>query len=197
VLGVLDADAHLFEHQHRAATQLAAGVVGQEVEVTALVDGVRGVAGVEVFEVEVLDFGGDEERVALASAPRRARDATAGADSPRRAAVNVVDVTEDPGHPGALFVPGQELERGEVGSGEHVGFLGAREAVDGAAVKGHALIERVLEFGRRDVEGLVAPQHVGEPELHEAHAAFFDGSQHVLGLALHTSHSRTSRVVPS
>jgi hypothetical protein len=38
VLGVLDADAHLFERQHGATSQLARGVVGQQVEVTAAVD---------------------------------------------------------------------------------------------------------------------------------------------------------------
>jgi hypothetical protein len=38
VLGVLDADAHLFERQDGASSQLARGVVGQEVEVAAVVD---------------------------------------------------------------------------------------------------------------------------------------------------------------
>jgi hypothetical protein len=33
------------------------------------------------------------------------------------AAVDVVDVTEDAGDPGALFVPGQQLEGREVGAG--------------------------------------------------------------------------------
>ena len=58
----------------------------------------------------------------------------------------------------------------------------AREAVDGAAVEGHALVEGVLEFRGRDVEGLVTTEDVGEPELDEANAALLDGSKYVLGL---------------
>jgi len=106
-------------------------------------------------------------------------------------AVDVDDVAEDPRHPGALVVPREELKSREVRSGEDVGLLGAREAVDRAAVEGHALVERILEFRGGDVERLVASQHVGEPQLDEANAALLDGSQYVLSLALHMHHSRT------
>ena len=92
---------------------------------------------------------------------------------------------------GALLVPGQQLERREVGPGEQVGLGRARESVDRAAVEGHALVEGVFEFRGRDVKGLVATEDVGEPELDEAHAALFDGAKHVLGLTLHARHSRT------
>ena len=60
----------------------------------------------------------------------------------------------------------------------------AREAVDRAAVEGHALVEGVFEFGGGDVEGLVATEHVGEPQLDEAHAALLDGAKDVLRLRL-------------
>jgi hypothetical protein len=99
-------------------------------------------------------------------------------------AVDVDDVAEDARHAGALFVPGEELEGREVRSGQDVGLLGPREPVDRTAVEGHALVEGVLEFGRGDVERLVATEYVGEPELDEADAALFNGSQYVLGLAL-------------
>ena len=61
-----------------------------------------------------------------------------------------------------------------------------REAVDRRAVEGHPLVERALQLGRGDREGLRDPENVGEPELDELHAALFDGAKHVLALALHS-----------
>ena len=187
VLGVLDADAHLFERQYRSTSQLTRGVIGQEVEVTAAVDRHRGDRRVEAFEVEVLDLGRDEERVTLGAGLAEDASQLLARAAVEGRAVDVDDVTKDPRHAGALFVPGEELERREVRSRASAtsDSLGAREAVDGAAVKGHALVEGVLEFGRRDVKGLVATEHVGEPQLDEANAAFLHGSQYVLGLTLH------------
>ena len=48
VLGVFDADAHLFEDEHSASAQLARRVVGREVEVAAAVDGHRSEGRVRV-----------------------------------------------------------------------------------------------------------------------------------------------------
>ena len=45
VLGVLDADAHLFEREDAAPPQLTADVVGQQVEVATLVQRHRGRGG--------------------------------------------------------------------------------------------------------------------------------------------------------
>jgi hypothetical protein len=47
------------------------------------------------------------------------------------------------------------------------------------------LIERILELGGGDVEGLVTAEDIGEPQLDESHAPLLHGSQHVLGLTLH------------
>jgi len=46
--------------------QLTAHVIGQQVKEAAVIDGTRGTSRIEVFEVEVLDLGRDEEVVALA-----------------------------------------------------------------------------------------------------------------------------------
>ena len=100
-------------------------------------------------------------------------------------AVEVGDVAEDPGHLRVVVVPGQQLERLGVGPGQDVGFLDPAEAVDGRAVEGHPLVERVLELGRGDVEPLRGPEHVGEPQLDEADAPLLDGPEHVVPLALH------------
>jgi len=73
-----------------------------------------------------------------------------------------------------------------LGSGcEHVGLLHPRVALDGAAVEGHALLERRLEFGRRDGERLQEPLDVGEPEADEADTSFLDGPEHVIELRVH------------
>ena len=82
-----------------------------------------------------------------------------------------------------VSVPGEELEGARVRPGEDVALLDPAEAVDGRAVEGHPLVERVLELGRGDREGLRGAEHVGEPELDEADAALFHGPEDVLLLA--------------
>jgi len=77
------------------------------------------------------------------------------------------------------------------GAGEHVALLHPAEAVDGRAVELHALVEGVLELGGTDRERLQLTEDIGEPEADEAHAAFFDGSQDVVGLGLHGCHDGT------
>jgi len=57
VLRVFDADTHLFEHQYRAATELARVSSGRKVEVAALIDRLGRPRGVEVLEVEEFDLG--------------------------------------------------------------------------------------------------------------------------------------------
>ena len=81
------------------------------------------------------------------------------------------------------------------GSGmrEHVGLLDPAVALDRRAVEGHALLEGVLELGRGDREALQLAEDVGEPEAHEAHAAFLDGPQHVVELLLHRCQCGRSR----
>jgi hypothetical protein len=78
-----------------------------------------------------------------------------------------------------------------VRSGQDVGLSDARKAIDGTAVKGHALIERIFEFRGRDVKRLVSTENVGEPELYETNTALFHGSKNVLCLIVHGGHSRT------
>ena len=185
VLGVLDGDAHLLEHQHRAPAQVAREVGHGQVEVGAGVEGDRAPLGVGVGEVEELHLGRGEEGVAGGPGPlERPAQGVAGVTLERRA-VEVGDVAEDAGHLRVVVVPGQQLEGLGVRAGQDVGLLDPAEAVDGRAVEGHALVERVLQLGRGDVEPLGGPQHVGEPQLDEADAPLLDGPEHVVPLALH------------
>ena len=90
-------------------------------------------------------------------------------------------------------MPRQQLERVEVRLGQDVGLLDAAEAVDRAAVEGHPLVEGVLELGGGDVERLVAPEDVGEPQLDEPDPALLDDVEDVGRLLLgHGSHCRRS-----
>src|SRR5206468_9407338 len=75
-----------------------------------------------------------------------------------RLAVEAVDVTEHPRDGRVLAAPRHDLERARVGSGEHVGFLGARVPLDRGAVEGHALFERAFELRPPDGEAL-EPSH--------------------------------------
>ena len=104
---------------------------------------------------------------------------------PSNGAPSTVEMSQnDAGDALALRVPRQELERVEVGLGEDVGLLDPAEAVDRAAVEGHPLLEGVLELRRGDVEGLLAPEHVGEPQLDVADPPLLDGPKDVVGLLL-------------
>ena len=160
----------------------------QQVEVAAAVErGAARAVGVEVVEVEVLDLGRDEEGVALGAGAARGRGAAAGAGSPRTGVPSMLMMSQKTrATPSPSSYQGSSWKVVEVGPGQDVGLLDAAEAVDRAAVEGHPLVQGVLELGGGDVEGLVAPEDVGEPQLDEADAALLDGAQDVLGLALHT-----------
>ena len=187
VLGVLDGDAHLLQGEDAALAEVARHVGGGELEVGAGVEGHGRVRRVGVGEVEVLDLGGREEgEPLLPGAVEGPAQGVSGAAF-EGSAVEVEDVAEDPGHGCVVGMPGEDLERLGVGPGEHVALLDPGEAVDSRTVEGHALLEGVLELGRRDGEGLGRSQDVGEPQLHEADGSFLDGPEHVLLLAPHVT----------
>ena len=192
VLGVLDGDAHLLEHEHRAPPQVAGQVGHGEVEVGAGVERDRAVGRVGIGEVEELDLGRGEERVAGRPGPLERAAQGVPRVAPEGRAVEVGDVAEDAGHLRVVVVPRQQLEGLGIRAGQDVGLLDPAEPVDGRAVEGHPLVERVLQLGRGDVEPLGGPQDVGEPQLDEADAPLLDCPEHVIPLALH----RTSFACP-
>ena len=71
--------------------------------------------------------------------------------------------------------------------GQHVGLVDPGEALDGRAVEADALGERALELGGRDGHGLEGPEHIGEPQPHEADVALLDGAEDELLLTIHVS----------
>ena len=86
---------------------------------------------------------------------------------------------------GLLLAPRQDLERGRVGLGEHVGLVDPGEALDRGAVEADALGEGALELGRRDRDRLQVAEHVGEPQPHEPDVALLERAEHELLLPVH------------
>ena len=164
-------------------------VDGGEVEVGRPIERLRLVLRVARCEVEELDLGrGEEGEPFLAGQAEIALEHLARVAAEGRA-VEVLDVAE---HDAAGLVvgrPGEELEARRVGPGEDVGLLDPGEAVDGRTVELEALVEDLVELGRRDGDRLVGPEHVGEPQTDEADPPLLDRAKHVFLLAFHGTYS--------
>ena len=141
-------------------------------------------------EVEVLQLGRHEEGETEAPCPLQGPPQHVAGVAFERGAVEVDHVAHHPGDRRAVGQVGEELEGLGVGHGQDVALLDPAEAVDGRPVEGHALLEGVLQLGRRDLERLGGAEHVGEPHLDEPHAPFLDRPQHVVLLAFHRRHDR-------
>ena len=79
----------------------------------------------------------------------------------------------------------EDLERGRVGHGDHVGLVDPGEALDGRAVEADALVERGLQLGRRHRHALERAEHVGEPQPDEPDVALLQRPEHELLLTVH------------
>src|SRR5205814_683516 len=75
-------------------------------------------------------------------------------------AVQVRHVAEDPRHRSLVGPPRKDLKGLGIGPGQDVALLDPAEPVDRRAVERHALLEGVLQLGRRDAEGLQCSQDV-------------------------------------
>ena len=91
-------------------------------------------------------------------------------------------------HHVAVADPGQQLEGGRVGDGQHVGLLRPGEALDDRSVEHEPVLEGLVQLGRRDRERLQEALHVGEPQPYEADAPLLDRAQHRLPLGAHGGH---------
>src|ERR687886_554524 len=120
---------------------------------------------VGVLEEEVLELGADVEAVEAERAHPLER---APQDVARVALVGLPvrrdDVADHPRDLRLARLPRHELERVGIGDRDHVRLFDRVEAGDRRAVEAHAVVERVLDFARRDREALQVPLDVGEPE---------------------------------
>jgi hypothetical protein len=185
VVHVLDGDAHALQVLDRALAVPGRDVERRQVEVAAAVEELGALARTEV---EVFELGTDVEREPEVRRPLElALQDLAGVAVERRA-VGLVHVAEHARHAGLAGV-GDQLERGRVGHGHHVGFLDAAEALDRRAVEAHALAERPLQLLWGDGEGLQDAQDVGEPQADELDPAFLGRPQDVVGFVRQVGHS--------
>ncbi len=144
---------------------------------------------VVVGEIEVLQFRSQITGVAfLRGLGQHALQGIAGV-ARIGGAVGLQDVAEHPGH-GFLFrAPGQDLEGGGVGLGDHVAFFNAGKSLDGGPVKAHPLSHGLFQFGRANGKAFQHPQDVGEPDLDKAYLFIPDNAENILcglaGLAVH------------
>ncbi len=178
VVAVLDADAHLLEHEGRLAAQVARHVLRRQVEVPALVHNLGPVGGAEV---KVLELRADEEAVALLGGlGERALECPARVGL-LRLARRLEHVAEHPGDPPvAIVVPREDDERRGIGHGDHIALLDPRHPLHRRAVEPDPLVERPLELVDRDRHRLQEPQDVGEPQPHEPHALARGCLEHLL-----------------
>jgi hypothetical protein len=97
-----------------------------------------------------------------------------------RLLVRGVDVAEQPGHPAALVVIGQDAEGVEVGLEQHVRLFDPHEPLDGRPVEHDLAAERLLELAARHFDVLVDAEDVGELEAEEIHPEAAGQGQHIV-----------------
>ena len=196
VVAELHRDAHRLEHRDRVAPEVVADAVRDVVEEAALVDRRGRLAAGLVPEQEELDLGvGVEGEAQVGGLGEGALEHLARVGV-RRRAVRQHDVAEHPRRARRLGPPGQDLERSGVGLGEHVRLGDPREALDGRPVEADTFIKGPFELGRGHRDRLEEPEHVGEPQTHEADVALLEGAEDELLLLVHVG-DRAVPVLPA
>ena len=169
MVAVLHIDAHGVQGQDGVPAQVGGVVCGGQVEVSAVV---QNLCAVLILEVEELQLRADQEAVAFILDALQ----VSLQDVPRvaliGAAVGVLDVAEHPGHGVLLLSPGDELEGGRVRLGDHVGFVNSGKALDGGAVKAHALGECSFQLIGVDGEALGDSQDICKPNSDKSYIIF-------------------------
>ena len=117
VEGVLDGDARGLESLDRPAADVGGLVVGGEVEVAGVVEGVRCSAAVVGGEVEELDLRCAHQLEAVVRGLGEVALEHLAGVAGERGAVELGDVTEDPGGEPVALGAGHELERVRVRAG--------------------------------------------------------------------------------
>ena len=182
---VLDRDAERLQGPDRLLAQRAGDVVGGQVEERALVQRLRRLPLGAGSEVEELQVRGDVEgELAFPGPVQVAAQHVAGVPV-ERCAVEVGDVAEHPGLGSLRIAPGEQLEGVRIRHRQDVALLDPAEPVDGGAVEGHPLLQRVLQLCGADGEALELAEHVGEPEANEADPALLHRPHDVVLVSLH------------
>ena len=165
VVGRLDLEAHCLHLLDDHPADLLALVHRTQVEVCGRI--VR-----RLLEQEELRLASRHHREAELPGPGElALEGEAGA-ADEGLLVGGVDIAEQPRHPPALVVVGQDAEGGEVRFQQHVRLFDPHEPLDRAAVEHDLPVQRLAELGAGHLHVLVDPQDVGELQSDEVHAEF-------------------------
>ena len=176
----LDLDPEVLERVHHLLADLGAEVLG-EVEVAGRVVRQRLDGPVVAPQQEELELRPGVEDVALLSRTLQLALQDAARIAGERIAVRREDVADDARAAGVQpllavrpdpGLPGDGVERVEVGHEEHVGLGDAGEALDARAVEPLAVLDRLLQLVHRHLDRLHLADDVGELEADEAQVAF-------------------------
>ena len=171
VVAGLHVDAELVEGAHGLLAQVVAEVVGEHVEVAALV-GELGVLG--VLEVEVLELGADEELEAHVAGALELAAQHPARVALERLEVAVQDVAEHERRALVALRPRQHVEGVPVGHRHDVRLLDLGVAADGGAVEGGAALDHAVELAVGDLHHLQVAEDVREPQLDVLHVLVCD-----------------------
>ena len=183
MVAILNADPEFFQGKDGLAAVIVGHVQGRSVKIATLI---QNLGALIAFKVKVFQLRAYVIGVALfCGLGQQAFHDVAGVAGKRRA-IRLEDVAEHAGH-GLLFrAPGEKLEGGGVGLGDHVALLDAGEALNGGAVKAHALIHGFFQLRGADGEAFQDPENVGEPDLDEADVVILDCFVNIFyGLTVH------------
>ena len=182
----LDRDAEVFEHPHRPAAEIVRRAARNVVEVARGVDRLRAAVLVlaRLEQVE-LDLRMRVEREAAIARLRQGALQDVARVGHGRLPIGSRDVAEHPCGRVDLAAPRKDLEGRRIGMREHVGLVGAREALDRRSVESETLGERALDLGRRDRDRLQGADDVREPQPNELDTALLDGAKNEVALLVH------------
>ena len=175
VMGILHGNAHLLQREHRIAAQITRVVEAREVEVPASVEHLGAAGVLEVVELQLrphVEYVAPVPRLVHRTRQHLARVALEGT------AVRGANVAEHARNRVGFGTPRQHLERRGIRKSQHIGLLGATEALDAASVEAHAVGERALQFAWNDREGFHEAEHISEPEANEVNIAALDGFEY-------------------
>ena len=165
VVAVLHPDTQFLHGEDGVAPEVVGHIQRRGVEIAA---GVQDLGAGVIRKVKVFQLRTQERGVAfLRRLGQHALQGVAGVAG-IRGAVGLQDVAEHPGHRPLIRAPGQDLEGGGVGLGDHVAFLNAGKSLNGGSVEPHAFGHSLFQLGRADSKTLHNSQNVREPDLDKA-----------------------------
>jgi len=128
VVAVLHIDAHGVQGENGVPPQVGSVVCRGQVEISAVIQDIGVVLSLEVEELQLRAY---QEAIAVIFDSAEVPFEHISGVALIRGAIGVLDVTEHPGHGVLLLPPGDELEGGWIGLGNHIRLVDSGEALYG------------------------------------------------------------------